>query len=107
MQTTTQRPAKARSQATKRPVYPRYPDTEHPGFWLAVLLCKQCELDEIQVIRRGKGFSNKSDRLQSAMWSALSLMREDMKLALGYVVEEGLLPFAHAHTTYFDQQVAA
>lgn len=104
---TTQRATVARTPARSKPVYPRLPDTNHLGFWLAVLLCEQAELEEVCKFQRAKGFFSKPTALQYAMYTSARLMRDQMKVTLGYVIEEGLLPFAHAHTTYFDQQVAA
>ncbi len=108
MQTTaTQRAAVARTPARSKPVYPQLPDTDHPGFWLAVFLREQAELDEVRKIQQSKGFYKKPEALQYAVHTSQRLMREQMKVSQGYLIEEGQLPFAHAHTTYFDQQVPA
>lgn len=106
MQTaTTQRAVKARTKAPAS-VYPRLPSSEHPGFWLAVFLIDSAELEALDKHRRTAAIRKAPWVLKQALWNSQRLMRENMQLSTGYVVQEGLLPFAHAHTTYFDQPVA-
>lgn len=107
MQTgTTQRAVKARVKAPA-PVRPRLLNTNHPGFWLAILLINQAEIDAVSAHRHSKTAAKWPQALVEGMWNAERLMKQELQLSLGYVQKEGLLPFAHAHTTYFDQQVAA
>lgn len=107
MQTaTTQRAVRARTKAAA-PVRPRLPNTEHPGFWLAVFLIQSAELDALVKHTRSAAMRKTPSVLQDALYDAQRLMRGEIGLPVGYMVKEGLLPFAHVHTTYFDQQVAA
>ena len=111
MQTSTHSPTRAttarRAVRSKPAVYPRLPDTDRPGFWLAVFLIGMAELDELNKISQAKGYWLKSDAFQGAIHTTKRLMREDLKVATGYMVEDGMLLFAHAHTTYFAQEGSA
>lgn len=104
MQTTTRRTRNAHKPA----VFPNLPSTDHPGFWLAAFLRDAAELDALKEQRRlynkKKSYCEITGR---AFSSADYELRKIASHSLSYAVRDGLLPFAHAHTTYFDQQVAA
>lgn len=100
-------PITARKPPAVKAPYPELPDSESKAFWLAAYLCYQAELEQLRKITEAKGFWRKNSALQHAIYGAIRHQHDEIKLALGYTVQEGLLPFAHAHTTYFDQQVPA
>ena len=93
--------------AAKLP-YPELPDnSDDKAFWLAAYLRDQAELAQLQQLTQTKEFCRKNLALQHAIYGAINHQRNDIRLSLGYTLQNGLLPFAHASTTYFDQQVAA
>jgi hypothetical protein len=106
MQTaTTQRTVKAR---TKAPVYPDLPQTSHKGFWLAALLRDQAEMHELeQLITKAYAKFNGNKPRNMALMGAHGHQQRELNESARNAQEFGLLPFAHAHTTYFDQQLAA
>ena len=112
MQTaTTQRTVKARSKAPKAAVYPRAdrkpPESDQGGFWLSVMLCHERECEEIKAICKTQLYHKGCDARQYALIAAEMHLRDEARAAAKYVLRLGMLPYAHAHTTYFDQQVAA
>lgn len=93
--------------AAKLP-YPELPDNSgDKAFWLAVYLRDQAELAQLQQLTQTKEFWRKNPALQHAIYGAINHQRDEIRLSLGYTLQNGLLPFAHASTTFFDQQVAA
>ena len=81
--------------------YPKLPDSAHKGFWLAVYLQQQAELDQLQRFSQTKECKKKNLAFTSAIYLAIHHYGEEIKLSLGYAKKDGLLPFAHASTTYF------
>lgn len=106
MQTaTTQRAVKARSKA---PVYPELPGTEHKGFWLAALLRDQAEMDELEkLVKWSYAKRDTNTPRNMALIGAHGHQQREVKESATQTQKRGLLPFAHAHTTYFDLQVEA
>lgn len=93
--------------AAKLP-YPELPEnSDDKAFWLAAYLRDQAELDQLRQLTQTKEFWRKNRAFQHAIHGAINHQRDDIKLSLGYALQNGMLPFAHARTTYFDQQVAA
>ena len=108
MLTSTQRATRPTKPAAAKLPYPKLPDNfDDKAFWLAVYLRDQAELAQLQQLTQTKEFLRKNRAFQHAIHGAINHQRDDIKLTLGYTLQNGMLPFAHAHTTYFDQQVAA
>ncbi len=107
MQTATPQRTSRRPQARKAPVYPELPSSDDKGFSLAVLLRDQAEEESVSQLTSTKAFSKLTKPLRYAMFGAQAEAREQARTYAGYCQKEGLLPFAHAQTTYFDQQVTA
>ncbi len=97
--------------ARERARIPVYPDLPLPGqpqsFWLAAYLRDAAHLDEINAQIKKPGFHNKKDAYVGAIYTARQALLKEAQESFKYVISDGLLPFAHAHTTYFDQRVAA
>lgn len=107
MQISAQRSVRTKSQAHNTPAYPEHQSSDHPGFFLACLLREQTHREELIRLTRSADFRRKTEPLKAAIYSGASLLEKEICSSLKYVIQDGLLPFAHAHTTYFDQQVAA
>lgn len=112
MQTSTPRLTKARkpttkAPATKAPAYPEHQASEHTGYFLACLLREQAQYEALCTISAAAGFYRKPQALQDAIFSAQGHTSVEIERSLRYVISDGLLPFAHASTTYFDRQVVA
>lgn len=104
MQTTTHRPARARKAAA--PVYPRT-NANHPGYFLACLLREQGQREALCVLTNKNGFFRQPESLQDAVYRSIANIDNQIEQSIKWVVQDGQLPFAHAQTTYFEQQVAA
>lgn len=91
-----------------KPVHPALPSTDHKGFWLAVYLQDEARLEVLRSEAdkyRAKRSATETGNL--AFISAIGYMQADAKTHARHTLEDGLLLCAHAHTTYFNQQVAA
>lgn len=102
MQTTTTRPPRAR----ETPTYPSHQHHNSPAFFLGCLLREQAQQEAIRHLAIKEVF-RKNRALADAAFHCVCRLDEAIKKSIKYVVEDGLLPFAHARTTYFDQQVPA
>ncbi len=102
-----QRAVRASTQACKTPVYPEHQSSDNIGFFLACLLREQAQRDALHQLTREKSFPRKSQPLQHAVYHGITLHDEEIKKSIKYVIQDGMLPYAHAYTTYFDKQVAA
>ena len=112
MQASTQSPSRTRKTQSKVLAYPDLPEpgTGKSGeFRLAWFLCEAAEQEELQkLLTASYAPSRRSNNiLQMALCGAIGIKRAEASRAIYEVVKAGLLPFAHAHTTYFNQQVAA
>lgn len=105
--TTTQRKATSRTKARTAPVYPDHLAASNHAYFLATLLREQAQLEELAALYCAPGFLRKPDQFQDAIYCAAGRTKHEINKSLKFVVDDGLLPFAHAHTTYFAQQVAA
>ncbi len=111
MQTaTTQRTVKARSKAPKKAqvAYPELPRGASGGeFFLAAWLIEMAEYEGLQTLINRASFGKEPKALRYGVFAGAGAILDRAKISLEYVVRDGMLPFAHAHTTYFDLQVAA
>lgn len=106
MTTTTRRAPRAHK--AEKPLYPELPNTDHPGFWLAAFFRDMAELDCLDKLHSSLYRRSNVDRVTcTAISGAIGHARQELATAAGYVKDEGLLPFAHQHTTYFAQQGGA
>lgn len=71
------------------------------------MLREQSQYEELLSLTNDKGFFKKTDQFKDAIHTSAGRTYNEIQKSLKYVISDGLLPFAHAHTTYFDQQVAA
>lgn len=106
MQTSTHRPATARTQTHKAPVYPDYAASSDPAFFLACLLREQAQYDALGTITGGHSFHRKPLQFRDVIYTSLGRCSNEIEKSLRYVISDGLLPFAHAHTTYFAKVAA-
>jgi hypothetical protein len=91
-----------RRQRTKAPVYPTLPDTENSAFWLAALLRDHAEHEAL--IKLADKTSSKRVVCHHALVHAQYEKLQKIKETSGkYCLNDGLLPFAWAGTTYFEQ----
>ena len=97
--------------ASKAPAYPNLPDPEtaKPGvFSLAWFLIEAAEQEALQkLLDECYLVCQPNNILRLALCSAVSARRYEAYSAIKQVLSAGLLPYAHSHTTYFDQQAAA
>lgn len=84
--------------------YPKLPDIGHPHFWLAAFFRDAAQLEQITLLQRRpvstkdakdeKVYGSQAHiRRDALIWSEL-LIHNDVQKAIGYVVDEGLLPYA-------------
>ncbi len=105
---TTTKPTATRA----KPAKVLYPDSDqHPEslFWLAVFFRDAAELDVLQALVKEKHRLKKPphNAVFYALYGAIDAAKKELKMPLGYLIEQGQLPFAHSSTTIFDKQVAA
>jgi hypothetical protein len=101
----------ARKPASKAPCYPDLPDDisirGRGDFWLAIAFRTGAEYEALQNVLFTTYKAKRENKvLQMALCGAMGELERATRKAIKDVIKEGLLPFAHAHTTYFDQQVA-
>ena len=103
--------ATRKTPASKAPAYPDLPDPEtaKPGvFRLAWFLLESAEQEALQKPLDACYCARQPNNiLKLALCSAVNAKRYEAYSAIKQVLSAGLLPFAHSHTTYFDQQAAA
>jgi len=81
--------------------YPELPASESRLFWLAAYLRDQAELLELNKLVTEMHRRNRSSVLLHALYAAQRHQEDDIKLTLGYVMQDGLLPLAWHGTTVF------
>jgi hypothetical protein len=100
--TTTQRVTKrAKPAAPAALPYPNYEDFPEKLFWLCVYFRDLTELEALEALTLEMHRRHRPQPLLFALSGAKSHQKSEIKLPLGYVIEGGLLPFAHATTTIF------
>lgn len=104
VQTSTQRPVTKRRRTTAAPALPYLDSHNQPErlFWLCQYFRDLAEQDALALLSNELSRCNRSHILQMAVIGAQGNKRNDIKTSLGYVVSDGLLPFAHARTTVFE-----
>lgn len=108
MQTPTRRATRREAPAAVEALpYPELGSTDQPHFWLAVYFRNLSEMVALQGLAMEMCKRRRPERVTMALHGAVNAKRQDIKLSLGYVVENGALPFAHPATTFFHKQVAA
>ena len=106
---TTQRSVRARSKAKPHFAYPEHQvgcSGTDPKFMLACWLREQAQREALKELVHSKSFDKKSEPLRYGVYAGMLALEEAAKISLKYVVRDGMLPFAHAHTTYFEQVAA-
>lgn len=99
---------KRKAPAATRPLpYPDLEANEGKLFWLGVYFRDLAELEALQGLVIEMHRRHRSQVVCTALYSAQHANRDSTKMALGYVVSEGLLLFAHPTTTVFDSQVVS
>lgn len=103
MQTPTQRGTKRTNPAAPAPL--PYPDTNavpEQLFWLGAYFRDLTESVALDALIQEMHRRHRPLPLLHALSGARIHQKSDVKLSLGYVVQLGLLPFAHPNTTIFN-----
>lgn len=78
--------------------FPNLPESNHPLFWVAALLCDQAKLIEFcKEARKFHGHSNQA--LSHAMVTAENHLRQDVRDSARYAKNAGVILFCHRTTT--------
>lgn len=104
---TKRQPARRTPAADAKLPYPELPETEDRFFWLAALFCDLAEIQALDMLITECHQRKRSNVVLIALYGARGHLRDNLKTAQGYVLKEGLLPFAFAGTTVFGARQAA